>query len=205
MAHSYSHLFGLPPPACGSSRSTDRGAGRTWRCSCSRERSSPASRSTVFNHGDDGARLHLHRRHRARRSSASWTAFRPESAWSGDAPDPGPSTAPYRLYNIGNHRAGEPAALDRGPRGLSRQEGDQDLLPMQPGDVPATCADVDDLARDVDFAPSHADRSRRRAVRALVPRVLPGLGGERRYRAHVRRAEATRSIVGPLRTSAASD
>jgi hypothetical protein len=46
MAHTYSHLFGCRPPGCASSPSTGPGAGRTWRCSCSPRRSSPASRST---------------------------------------------------------------------------------------------------------------------------------------------------------------
>jgi UDP-glucuronate 4-epimerase len=73
--------------------------------------------------------------------------------WDGQAPDPASSTAPYRIYNIGNNA---PVKLMRlieliedavGKKALKR------MLPMQPGDVPATFADVEDLARAVDFAP----------------------------------------------------
>jgi UDP-glucuronate 4-epimerase len=78
----------------------------------------------------------------------------PDPDWSGDRPDPGTSRAPYRLYNIGNHR---PVELMHVIATLERALGTEavkEMLPMQPGDVPATCADVDDLARDVGFAPA---------------------------------------------------
>ena len=74
-------------------------------------------------------------------------------AWSGDAPDPGTSYAPYRIYNIGNN---SPVELLRFIEVLEEKLGRKaikNLLPIQPGDVPATCADVDDLMRDVGFAP----------------------------------------------------
>lgn len=79
---------------------------------------------------------------------------RPNEAWDDTAPDAATSRAPYRVYNIGNHR---PVELLRfievleealGRRAVKRFE------PMQPGDVPETYADVDDLMRDVGFAPS---------------------------------------------------
>lgn len=75
-------------------------------------------------------------------------------AWSGAAPDPASSTAPYRIYNIGNHA---PVRLSRLIDLLEQKLGVKaikNLLPMQPGDVPATFADVGDLARDFGFAPS---------------------------------------------------
>ncbi|MHB8973520.1 MAG: NAD-dependent epimerase [Pirellulaceae bacterium] len=78
----------------------------------------------------------------------------PNNAWSGDQPDPGTSRAPYRIYNIGNH---QPVELQYFIATLEKALGKQAkkiLLPMQPGDVPATYADVDDLIRDVDFHPS---------------------------------------------------
>ena len=78
----------------------------------------------------------------------------PNPEWSGAAPDPGSSTAPYRLYNIGNN---EPVELMRMIEILEEKLGrkaDKNLLPMQPGDVPSTYADVADLVRDVDFKPS---------------------------------------------------
>ena len=73
--------------------------------------------------------------------------------WSGDTPDPGTSSAPYRIYNIGSHR---PVALSYVIELLERALGKtakKHLRPMQPGDVPATYADVDDLIHDMDFKP----------------------------------------------------
>jgi UDP-glucuronate 4-epimerase len=78
----------------------------------------------------------------------------PDPAWSGAHPDPGTSRWPYRLYNIGNHR---PVELMRYIEVIERCLGrvaEKRYLPMQPGDVPETYADVDDLARDVGYAPT---------------------------------------------------
>ncbi|TLY19512.1 MAG: NAD-dependent epimerase [Nitrospirae bacterium] len=78
----------------------------------------------------------------------------PNPGWSGKAPDPGSSLAPYKLYNIGNN---QPVELMRFIEVLEQQLGrkaEKNMLPMQPGDVPATWADVDDLVRDVGFKPS---------------------------------------------------
>ena len=78
----------------------------------------------------------------------------PNPAWDSAAPDPGTSPAPYRVYNIGNHT---PVELDRFIAVIERALGKpavRNYLPMQPGDVPATSADVDDLRRDVGFAPA---------------------------------------------------
>jgi UDP-glucuronate 4-epimerase len=77
-----------------------------------------------------------------------------DPAWTGSAPDPGTSSAPYRVYNIGNH---QPVELLHLIAVLERSLGrtaEKNLLPMQPGDVPATYADVDDLSRDVGFHPA---------------------------------------------------
>ncbi|MGC8853738.1 MAG: NAD-dependent epimerase [Halothiobacillaceae bacterium] len=77
----------------------------------------------------------------------------PNPAWDGAHPDPGSSPAPYRLYNIGNH---SPVELSRFIAALETALGrtaEKIMLPMQPGDVPATYADVDDLMRDTGFAP----------------------------------------------------
>ena len=78
----------------------------------------------------------------------------PNPAWSGDNPDASTSWAPYRLYNIGNHR---PVDLLRFIEVLEEAIGkkaEKNLLPLQPGDVPATYADVSDLVRDIGFQPS---------------------------------------------------
>jgi len=77
----------------------------------------------------------------------------PDPRWSGDAPDPGTSAAPYRIYNIGNN---QPVRLLDMIATLERalgREAQKNMLPLQPGDVPATYADVDDLMRDVGFRP----------------------------------------------------
>lgn len=74
--------------------------------------------------------------------------------WNGDAPDPATSKAPYRLYNIGNNR---PVELMRYIELLEEclgKKAEKNLLPLQVGDVPATWADIDDLARDVGYAPT---------------------------------------------------
>jgi UDP-glucuronate 4-epimerase len=78
----------------------------------------------------------------------------PNPNWSGEAPDPGSSGAPWRVYNIGNNN---PVELLEVVRLLERSIGKKakrELLPMQPGDVPATFANVDDLMREVGFKPS---------------------------------------------------
>jgi len=78
----------------------------------------------------------------------------PDPNWSGEEPNPGTSSAPYRLYNIGNH---QPVELLRFIEALEDALGikaEKNFLPLQPGDVPATYADVDDLIKDVDFKPN---------------------------------------------------
>lgn len=77
----------------------------------------------------------------------------PNPAWSGQAPDPASSNAPYRLYNIGNNAPVKLMRLIEVIEDAIGKKAVKRMLPMQPGDVPATFADIDDLARDVDFAP----------------------------------------------------
>src|SRR6056297_1169583 len=77
----------------------------------------------------------------------------PDPQWSGNAPDPGTSYAPYRIYNIGNN---QPVELKRFIEVLEDQLGmraEKDLQEMQPGDVPATYANIDDLYEAVGFKP----------------------------------------------------
>ena len=77
-------------------------------------------------------------------------------AWSGDAPDPATSRAPWRTYNIGN---GAPVEVLEVVRLIEQAVGKtaiREFLPMQPGDVPATYADVTDLERLVGFRPNTA-------------------------------------------------
>lgn len=78
----------------------------------------------------------------------------PHPGWSGSQPDPGTSSAPYRIYNIGNHQPVELLHFIETLEKCLGVEAKKELLPMQPGDVPATYADVDDLMRDVGFRPN---------------------------------------------------
>jgi UDP-glucuronate 4-epimerase len=78
----------------------------------------------------------------------------PDTAWSGDAPDPSGSFAPYKLYNIGNNN---PVLLMDFIGHIEQALGKtarKNFLPMQAGDVPASFADVDDLMADVGFKPA---------------------------------------------------
>jgi UDP-glucuronate 4-epimerase len=77
----------------------------------------------------------------------------PNADWSGAAPDPATSRAPYRIYNIG---ANEATTLMRYIQLIEENVGRKaklNLLPLQPGDVPDTCADVEDLISDVGYRP----------------------------------------------------
>jgi len=72
----------------------------------------------------------------------------------GEAPDPGSSTAPWRIYNIGNNRSVEvTTVVELIERALGRSAV-RELVPMQPGEVLETCADINDLVRDVGFKPA---------------------------------------------------
>ncbi|MFM1855386.1 MAG: hypothetical protein RLZ83_695 [Pseudomonadota bacterium] len=154
MAHSYSHLFGLP--TTGLRYFTVYGPwGRPdmspWLFSDAILHRRPID---VFNRGrmrrdftyvDDIAEGTVRVLDRVAAPSASFDPLRP---------DPGSSRAPYRVYNIGNH---QPVELLDFIATLERALGVtavKNLLPMQPGDVEATYADVDDLRRDVGFEPA---------------------------------------------------
>ena len=78
----------------------------------------------------------------------------PNHDWSGEDPDPATSTAPYRLYNIGGNN---PVELMRYIELLEKELGKKaqmNMLPLQPGDVPDTYADVDALIADVGYKPT---------------------------------------------------
>ncbi len=79
---------------------------------------------------------------------------RPNPDWDPADPDAGSSSAPWRVYNIGNHTPVELLRLIEILEETLGKKAVKNLLPMQPGDVPATFADVDDLERDVGFRPS---------------------------------------------------
>jgi UDP-glucuronate 4-epimerase len=78
----------------------------------------------------------------------------PNPAWSGERPDPGTSYAPYKIYNIGNNQPVELNAFIATIESVLGRTAQKEFLDMQPGDVPATYADVDDLMADVGFKPA---------------------------------------------------
>lgn len=78
----------------------------------------------------------------------------PNPAWSAQDPDPATSFAPYRIYNIGNHQPVELLDLISAIEEAAGRKAELVMKEMQPGDVLATYADVDDLRRDVGFAPN---------------------------------------------------
>jgi UDP-glucuronate 4-epimerase len=78
----------------------------------------------------------------------------PDPGWSGSAPDPGSSCAPYRLYNIGNNNAVSLSHFISVIEKCLGRTAVRNLLPPQPGDMPATAADITDLVRDMGFRPS---------------------------------------------------
>lgn len=154
MAHTYSHLYGLP--TTGLRFFTVYGPwGRPDMAMFLFTKAILAGRPIdVFNHGqmrrdftyiDDIVEGVLR---------VSERTATPDPAWQGETPDPGTSRAPYRIYNIGNN---QPVELMDVIATLERELGQtavKNMLPMQPGDVPATYADIDDLARDVGFRPA---------------------------------------------------
>lgn len=78
----------------------------------------------------------------------------PNSLWSGNIPDPSSSKAPYKIYNIGNNQPVELMHFIEVLENCLGIKAQKNMLPLQPGDVPVTYADVDDLVRDVGFRPN---------------------------------------------------
>ena len=77
----------------------------------------------------------------------------PNPEWSGDTPDSASSKGPYRLYNIGNNQPVELMHYIEVLENCLGKKAEKNLLPLQPGDVPDTYADVSDLVRDVGYKP----------------------------------------------------
>ena len=78
----------------------------------------------------------------------------PDPSWSGADPNPSRSSAPWRIYNIGNSQPTEVTEVVALLERFLGKPAQRELLPMQPGDVPETYADVDDLMQDVGFRPA---------------------------------------------------
>jgi len=78
----------------------------------------------------------------------------PNPNWSGDNPDPGSSMAPWRVYNIGNNSPIKLMDYIEALEAVIGIKANKELLPLQPGDVPDTYADVDDFVEEFDYKPS---------------------------------------------------
>jgi len=78
----------------------------------------------------------------------------PDPSWSGDAPDPAGSSAPYRLYKICNNQPVERLTFIETIEQCLGKKAVKEYMEMQPGDVPATYADIEDLQRDAGFTPA---------------------------------------------------
>jgi UDP-glucuronate 4-epimerase len=77
----------------------------------------------------------------------------PNLAWNGECPDPGTSAAPYRLYNIGNSHPVELLYVIECIEAAVGRKALKNMLPLQPGDVPRTFANIDALVEDIGFRP----------------------------------------------------
>lgn len=154
MAHTYSHLFRLP--TTGLRFFTVYGPwGRPDMAAILFAKAIAEGRPIkVFNHGqlrrdftyvDDIARGVVMTLDRAPEGDPGWTV---------EAGDPARSSAPYRLYNIGNSSPVELGRFIELMESAMGREAVKEYLPMQPGDVLATYADVSDLEREVGFRPS---------------------------------------------------
>ena len=154
MAHTYSHLFGLP--TTGLRFFTVYGPwGRPDMALFLFTRKILAGEPIqVFNHG-------RHRRDFTYVDDIVEGVIRTldrvpaaDPAWSGDQPDPACANVPYRLYNIGNNRPTDLMVYIRTLEACLGRQAEIQYLPLQPGDVPDTYANVDDLVRDVGFKPN---------------------------------------------------
>jgi len=79
---------------------------------------------------------------------------KPNNEWDGDNPDPGSSQSPWRVYNIGNNAPVELLDYISAIEKTLNLEAKKELLPLQPGDVPDTYANVEDLVKDFNYKPS---------------------------------------------------
>jgi UDP-glucuronate 4-epimerase len=141
MAHAYAHLFGLP--VTGLRFFTVYGPwGRPdmamWLFASAIIEERPIK---LFNGGD-------------MRRDFTYVDDVSAATWSGDSPDPATSPAPWRIYNIGNHTPVELTHVVDLLETAIGKKAIRDLMPMQPGDIQETCADVTDLRDAVGFAPN---------------------------------------------------
>tara|TARA_R110002012_G_scaffold64971_4_gene170586 strand:+ start:3563 stop:4585 length:1023 start_codon:yes stop_codon:yes gene_type:complete len=154
MAHSYSHLFGLP--TTGLRFFTVYGPwGRPDMALFKFTKSMLADEPiTVFNHGNHTRDFTYVADIVEGVIRASDQVAEPNADWSSDDPDPATSNAPYRLFNIGNNNPVKLSAYIEALEEALDKPAKQDLLPLQPGDVPDTYADSSELKNAVDYQPA---------------------------------------------------
>ncbi|RYG87784.1 MAG: NAD-dependent epimerase [Alphaproteobacteria bacterium] len=154
MAHSYSHLFKLP--TTGLRFFTVYGPwGRPDMALFLFTKNILAGEPIkVFNYGDHTRDFTYVEDIVTGIVRASDQVAQPNPAWNSDKPDPATSNAPFRIFNIGNN---DPVKLSAYIEAIEQALGKtaiRDLLPLQPGDVPSTYANVDELMKAVDYKPS---------------------------------------------------
>lgn len=154
MAHSYSHLFDLP--TTGLRFFTVYGPwGRPDMALFKFTKSILADEPiTVFNHGNHTRDFTYVADIVEGVIRASDQVAEPNDDWNSDDPDPATSNAPYRLFNIGNNNPVKLSAYIEALEEALDMPAKQDLLPLQPGDVPDTYADSSELKRAVDYQPA---------------------------------------------------
>lgn len=154
MAHSYSHLFRLPTTGLrfftvyGPWGRPDMALFLFTRCILE------GRPIKLFNNGDHTRDFTFVEDIAEGVIRASDNAAQPNPAWDSDRPDPATSNAPYRLFNIGNN---DPVKLTAYVEALEEALGktaEREFLPLQPGDVPDTYADVSELVRAVGYKPA---------------------------------------------------
>lgn len=153
MAHTYSHLYGLPTTGLrfftvyGPWGRPDMALFKFTRAILAGE---PIQ---VFNHGK-------HRRDFTYIDDIVEGIIRvldkpaqPNTDWSGAQPDPGSSAAPWRVYNIGNNSPVELMDYIEALQAALGKQAEMEMLPLQPGDVPDTWAEVEDLVGEFHYTP----------------------------------------------------
>lgn len=154
MAHSYSHLFRLPTTGLrfftvyGPWGRPDMALFLFTRCILE------GRPIRLFNKGDHTRDFTFVEDIAEGVIRASDDVAKPNPDWDSDRPDPATSNAPFRLFNIGNN---DPVKLTAYVDALEEALGkkaERELLPLQPGDVPDTYADVSELVRAVGYRPA---------------------------------------------------
>jgi UDP-glucuronate 4-epimerase len=153
MAHTYAHLFGIP--CTGLRFFTVYGPwGRPDMALFLFTKAILESKPIeVFNHGDMKRDLTYIDDVAEGVLRVLDKPAKPNPSWLSDQPDPATSSGPYCLYNIGNHQPVHLLRLIAVLEDALGKKADKHFLPLQPGDVPATYADVDELVQDTGFKP----------------------------------------------------